>query len=816
MPTRPAEPEDEEDDGAAEREAEERAAAERAEQEAREARELKERQAQEQQRAKAAAAAAERKRKEKEKLDREEREREREEQARREKEGEDEEAAEETRHVADDKQSTKSAPRTVRSPKPEGRKSVEKRGCHLPAYVLFLVNSSLGAPPDPTLTREWRDRTGQFRVEAAFLGYKNGVLRLHKKNGVVIEVPSEKMSAEDMRYVEKMSGRGSSASRKGGDEDDEPLSKRRQSLQSTPAPTKKAAPVDWFEFFLNAGCDVDDCTRYASSFERDKIDEAILPDITEGTLRTLGLREGDIIRVNKAIDARRPKPPAKQSFSEVNSLGGDEAGTPARATPSPGPPNLFTGPGGQLKNARRGRPTPSKAGSTPGAVDLTAISTASEQIARSSTPLMTSPTTTPAPPALVTSPAPAPPPRSNSAIASGFDDDAWTNRPSSTKPVAPTPPIPERAPPVPSLPAASLSPPAAPALTSPQPPRAPSAPVTQQAATIPSSASTGGGLAKTDADIFDQLARLSQLRVHTPAGGSAPNSAPPAPSPGITSPPAISSYNNPGLGGSPAPPLGPHPSLSLPIQAQQTGLLPPPAQSGPRGPFAPVPANQGLLAPLVPTSTGFTGFVPTRPATSPSFLGTQPTGLQPQPTGFQGFAPQPTGFQPSSLVAPQPTGFQPNLAPQQTGFQPSLVPQPTGFGGGSPFGGQLGGVPPVPSLPGSFHQNGSFGQLQPRQSSDISHLHNKYCFTDSSPFFFLYLPAEPTGFNPGFGQPSYGNGNGFGGPAPPQQQGGSGAQKDTNPANVFAAMKAGTFANDSAPQSAGEAFLHAVDRGRAS
>jgi hypothetical protein len=218
------------------------------------------------------------------------------------------------------------------------------------------------------------------------------VLRLHKKNGVVIEVPSEKMSIEDIRYVEKMSGRGGSASRKGGDEDDEPLSKRRQSLQSTPAPTKKAAPVDWFEFFLNAGCDVDDCTRYASSFERDKIDEAILPDITEGTLRTLGLREGDIIRVNKAIDARRPKPSAKQSSSEVNLLAGDEAGNPARATPSPGPPNLFTGPGGQLKNARRGRPTPSKTGSNaPGAVDLTAISTASEQIARSTTPQVTSP-----------------------------------------------------------------------------------------------------------------------------------------------------------------------------------------------------------------------------------------------------------------------------------------------------------------------------------------------------------------------------------------------------------------------------------------
>jgi hypothetical protein len=105
---------------------------------------------------------------------------------------------------------------------------------------------------------------------------------------------------------------------------------------------------------------------------------------------------------------------------------------------------------------------------------------------------------------------------------------------------------------------------------------------------------------------------------------------------------------------------------------------------------------------------------------------------------------------------------------------------------GSPFGGGVPPVPPVPPLPPSF-QNGSFGQLQP----------------------------QPTGFNPGFGQPPFGNGM-----APSMLQTSSApagpAQKDTNPVNVFAAMKAGTFANDSAPQTAGEAFLRAVDRGRAS
>ena len=36
----------------------------------------------------------------------------------------------------------------------------------------------------------WHDRSGQFRVEAAFLGFANGKIRLHKVNGVVIEVPS--------------------------------------------------------------------------------------------------------------------------------------------------------------------------------------------------------------------------------------------------------------------------------------------------------------------------------------------------------------------------------------------------------------------------------------------------------------------------------------------------------------------------------------------------------------------------------------------------------------------------------------------------
>ena len=91
---------------------------------------------------------------------------------------------------------------------------------------------------------------------------------------------------------------------------------------------------------------------------------------------------------------------------------------------------------------------------------------------------------------------------------------------------------------------------------------------------------------------------------------------------------------------------------------------------------------------------------------------------------------------------------------------------------------------------------------------------------NTTPSRFAFC-TEPTGFNPGFGQQPQQFGNGLIPPVPPlpgfaqQQQQQQQQQKDTNPANVFAAMKAGSFANDSAPQSAGEAFLRAVDRSRA-
>ncbi|KIK65293.1 hypothetical protein GYMLUDRAFT_93957 [Collybiopsis luxurians FD-317 M1] len=578
-----------------------------------------------------------------------------------------------------------------------------------------------GFPPADRV-RIWHDRTGQFRVEAALLSFKDGKLRLHKINGVIVEVPSEKMSIEDMRYVEKLLSRKSRPPPNGNvSEDDIPLALQRPGSsggKSARAPPPKKSPsIDWFDFFLTAGCDMDDCTRYAAAFERDKMDATILPDITESVLRSLGLREGDIIRVMKAIEKRKPKPANDQIARDeelARQLQAQENGDSAK-----GPPNLFAnGPNGALKTgARRGRPQPSK--SLPTAVDLNTIGEVSDKIQRTESPSLLSPASAGTPVQ--------PPPRSSSAApaASGFDDDAWTNRPSSTKPIAPSPPAPSAT--APRAPSAPPAPPPAPAPASaqaqmPPVPTPPNPPSSAPAMGPPSLAKT------TEEDVFQQLARLSELRKNTaPSTMAAPQMGTPSSMPQVsTSPvPPAGFQSGMGMGQSPIP-MGQH------LQNQQTGVY----GNGPRGPYAPVPANQGLLQPLIPTQTGFGGFVPTR-STGNSL--SQPSFLQSQPTGFPGA---------QSLMS-QPTGF--------PGSQP-LMTQATGM----PFGSMNGGMNGMNAV---------------------------------NPFGAGSVMTNPTGFSAGMGQ-NFNPGMSSPPPVPPLP---SSVQNNisTNPANIFAQMKSGTFAKDS-------------------
>ena len=227
--------------------------------------------------------------------------------------------------------------------------------------------------PDPKKSRIWVDRTGTFKVEAQFIGCANGKIHLHKANGVKIAVAAEKLSEEDLVYVERVTGfsldkfkpktnnniaTGGSASGRDAREQERErrrrirekeererdrmlrerelveLKKARQLLDEErqrlkqekelppikpPRPdtsnnkdrrsstrrissNMKTNDYDWFEFFLNCGVDVSNCQRYTINFDREQITEDMQADINSSMLRTLGLREGDIVRVMKYLD----------------------------------------------------------------------------------------------------------------------------------------------------------------------------------------------------------------------------------------------------------------------------------------------------------------------------------------------------------------------------------------------------------------------------------------------------------------------------------------------------------------------------------
>ncbi|TQS36410.1 hypothetical protein Golomagni_03142 [Golovinomyces magnicellulatus] len=206
--------------------------------------------------------------------------------------------------------------------------------------------------PDPSKVRTWNDRSKSFSVEAQFLALKDGKINLHKMNGVKIAVPVSKMSIEDLEYVERQTGLSL--------DDDKPLSGLRKTrssgiTSSNEAVTSYGAIIekkeyDWFQFFLDCEVSVNLCERYSQAFQRDSMDESVLPDIDATVLRTLGIREGDIIKILRFLDKKFSRSVPKRSAglgSEVTIPDGDTQG------------GLFSGPGGRLKNnTTKTRPSP--------------------------------------------------------------------------------------------------------------------------------------------------------------------------------------------------------------------------------------------------------------------------------------------------------------------------------------------------------------------------------------------------------------------------------------------------------------------------
>ncbi|OQD88742.1 hypothetical protein PENANT_c003G02469 [Penicillium antarcticum] len=546
-------------------------------------------------------------------------------------------------------------------------------------------DSKSKSKPDPKKVRKWTDRSKSFTVDAQFVGLHDGKIHLHKVNGIKIAVPVSKMSVEDLEFVEKAANVSL--------EEDKPLSSLKSRV--TPEASKSGASVqhpeyDWFDFFLKAGVGPHRCERYAQSFIKDSMDESVLPDIKMETLITLGLNQGDALRVMKVLDNKYNRvdksKPRNVSFGGEEFIGNGDDG---------GQGGLFSGPGGTLRNnTRKGRPTPSvQAGDV---VDPKVFGQTDDSKSQDK-------------------PASPPPAEPEKPVARGFDDDAWEvkqpKQPSTASVSATsTPPAAAQAPIQKQITGAmaDLTLLQAPLQPTPAQPTGTAQPVPPMPALQPQQTAVQSPVVQPQQtgatpSFFNQVAQAGQQDFSPQQTGFQPTQARQRPQP----PQALG--QNSLLPPPPPRPLSAPQNFSQqqssfglpPLQAQLTGL----PQAGP--PVAPPgqslsELNQQRFQPAMqPQATGFmgqnqygnglmpqsTGFVPQ------SQFGVQQQ-QQPflQQPGFQGLASQPTGFggfaQPQQ---PMPTGINSVLPP-------ALQPQPTGANG---FGNQYSATspPPVPPIP---------------------------------------------------------------------------------------------------------------------
>lgn len=514
--------------------------------------------------------------------------------------------------------------------------------------------------PDPSKVRTWTDRSKSFSVEAQFLGMKDGKLNLHKVNGVKIAVPIVKMSVEDLEYVERVTGISL--------DEDKPLSEvkrarsQRQGASAVGASIEqpKKPEYDWFQFFLDCEIQPGLCERYSQAFNRDNMDQSVLPDTDASVLRTLGLREGDIIKVMRYLDNKY----------------GRKKGDGAQ-----GEGGLFSGPGGALKN-NTGRARPEANRSASDVVDGKALGGS-----EASSPAVLTPATT------------------TSAVSTGkgggFDDDAWDVKPAKSQPAAQT----TQADATPAAPApitVQQPEPLKPALTpgmqelsllsEPLQPTKTATPVqappmiTQPLPTAPVPAQPTGatpgffsGLAQQPTGLpngqqqpttpLSQQLSLARQRPTPPTGiqGQA-GMMPPPPARPLSAPLSAqpSQFN--------APPMAP----------QVTGQVAPPGQSLQE--ISQQRMQQQYMQQMQSQMTGF----PQQQQQQPGMYPMQ-TGMQPQQTGFG----QNQFMQQQPMMTGQQMGQSPFADPRASQQFTGMPAQPTGFQGqfGQPGQQQFGGYP---------------------------------------------------------------------------------------------------------------------------
>ncbi|CEI94175.1 hypothetical protein RMCBS344292_08395 [Rhizopus microsporus] len=290
--------------------------------------------------------------------------------------------------------------------------------------------------PDLSKVRTWTDRTGSFKVEAQLIDVHNGKLRLHKLNGVKIDVPVEKMSVTDLEWVSIHNGK-LRLHKLNGVKIDVPVekmsvtdlewvsrhhSKSEPTEEPTPAmPPRPAQPAkktneswDWFDWFMTVGIPMQASLQYASAFKADKLDDSDIPKLTHKQMKTLGMKEEHVRRVERYIETGQPEEPEEAMAQKVDQQSQIEKDAELARKLQ----REFDETNKNNKNQTAGRPRPSV--SAPKDVHPDLLGLIGNQ--------------------LTTSDKGKEPEKPKNDLL-GFSDDAWTPRPESSSPMVPLTPV---------------------------------------------------------------------------------------------------------------------------------------------------------------------------------------------------------------------------------------------------------------------------------------------------------------------------------------------------------------------------------------
>lgn len=143
--------------------------------------------------------------------------------------------------------------------------------------------SKTGLNPDNT--RTWTDKSGTFRVEAECTDVLDGKVYLLKENGVTITVPLEKLNPLDVAFLKTVPD----------------FLVQIEKFITPPIRGYVVDGFDWKAFLLAAGIDEKSAELYSVKFCDERIDKDIVRSMDRSVLKDLGLKEGDVVRLTRAL-----------------------------------------------------------------------------------------------------------------------------------------------------------------------------------------------------------------------------------------------------------------------------------------------------------------------------------------------------------------------------------------------------------------------------------------------------------------------------------------------------------------------------------